>query len=438
MTEKQIKDQSIHELNLIRRDYGNISSDVGSSPLVKEVEKRFNKLFSKSNAVKILVEPEQGYIVDANGKACEFYGYTLHDIRRKKITEINKLTEQEVIEEYKKQKLEERDYFINKQQIQSGAIVPVEVRSAKVNREGKNLFYFLIHKYNGEIKAVSEIEVDLEKHSRHKESEITPEAAPLMFAKDLELIENNARELVTLTQKLTESERTLRELNASKDRFFSIISHDIKNNFASILGLSRLLTQPEYDQKHENRRETAALLNLSSQKLYTLLENLLEWAKLQQDEIVFGPQRFGIKEAGREILDLFQLRADEKKITLENNLPDETGVFADQNMIKTVLRNLISNAINFTDVGGKVSLASYEENGNVIIVVEDNGIGIEEVNLNKLFRIDEKYVGLNTEGQKGTGLGLILCREFVEKNNGEIWVESKIGAGSKFFVSLPK
>jgi PAS domain S-box-containing protein len=147
MTAKQIKDQSIHELNLIKRDFESIKSDVESSALMKEVEKRFIKLFSKSNAVKILVEPEQGFIVDANAKACQFYGYTLHELQKKKIIEINKLSEDEVIEEYKKQQDEGRDYFINKQLISSGSILPVEVRSTSVLKGGQKLFYFLIHEH---------------------------------------------------------------------------------------------------------------------------------------------------------------------------------------------------------------------------------------------------------------------------------------------------
>ena len=433
MTQKQIKDQSIHELNLIRRDFNNIKEDVESSALVKDVEKRFNKLFSKSNAVKLLVEPNQGYIVDANGKACEFYGYTLHELKRKKITDINKLTEQEVIIEYKIQQDEGRDYFRNRQVNAFGSIVPVEVRSTSIKREGESLFYFLIHEYTSP--EGGGIDVEFEDH-KGSLSEIAL-SAPLMFAQDLDSIEQNARDLVTLTKKLTESERKLRELNASKDRFFSIISHDIKNNFAAILGLSKLLTQPQSGENPNSTKETAGLLHTSSQKLYSLLENLLEWAKLQKDEIQFGPARFGIKDAAKDIVDLYSLKAGEKNITVVNNLSDELGVYADQNMIKTVLRNLLSNAINFTEEGGTITLTSQPDNDHVVISVVDTGIGIKEETLEKLFKIGEKVVGITTDGDRGTGLGLILCKEFVEKNNGEIWVESKTGEGSRFSFTLP-
>jgi signal transduction histidine kinase len=262
-------------------------------------------------------------------------------------------------------------------------------------------------------------------------------SAPLMFAKELDSIESNARELVTLTQKLTESEAKLRELNASKDRFFSIISHDLKNNFASILGLSRLLAQPNKNDNSDNRLETAELLHSSSQKLYSLLENLLEWAKLQREEIKFGPSRFGLREISKEVLELFKLNADEKYIELIDKIPEDAAAFADQNMIKTVLRNLISNALNFTANNGKIELSAVLENDKYIVKVSDNGIGIDEENQNKLFRIDKKFIGLTTEGTKGTGLGLILCKEFVEKNNGEVWVESEPGKGSTFFFSVP-
>ncbi len=435
MTVKQIKDQSIHELNLIKRDYDSIKSDVESSSLVKEVEKRFIKLFSKSNAVKILVEPDQGYIVDANAKACQFYGYTLHELQKKKIIEINKLTEDEVIEEYKRQQDEGRDYFINKQVVASGSILPVEVRSTQVLKGGLKLFYFLIHEHVKGTADDNSIEVKLEKEPESL-TEIAA-SAPLMFAKDLDLIENNARELVTLTQKLTVSEAKLRELNASKDRFFSIISHDLKNNFASILGLSRLLTNSNQNVNSESRLETATLLHSSSQKLYSLLENLLEWAKLQREEISFGPSRFGLKNTAREAIELFKLKADEKSIELIDEIPEDAAAFADQNMIKTVLRNLISNAINFTDSNGKIVISAAVAAEKIIVKVSDTGVGINKENQDKLFKIGEKFIGLTTEGTKGTGLGLILCKEFVEKNNGEIWVESEPGKGSTFYFSMP-
>lgn len=434
MTEKQRKEQSIQELNLIKRDFNNLSN-IEDENEIKNIYKRFDKIFAKSNAVKLLVDPENGRIIDANAKACEFYGYTYHELLMKKITEINKLKESEVIEEYKRQKEENRDYFINKQQVRDGLIVPVEVRSTLINRNNQNLFFFLIHEYRGT--KGFEIEVKLENHDENF-SENNSDSGKLMFAEDLDIIEKYASDLISLTKKLTKSEQRLKELNSSKDRFFSIISHDLKNSFTAILGLSRLLSSDSYTSNPESIKETAGLIYTSSQKLYSLLENLLEWAKLQRDEIKFGPSKFNLYDATEDVIGLFKLKLIQKNITIENNINTETIINADQNMIKTVIRNIISNAINFTHQNGTITVSSIKNNGMIETNITDNGIGIESENIKKLFKIDEKFINVNTDGEKGTGLGLILCREFIEKNNGKIWVKSELGKGSTFTFALPE
>jgi PAS domain S-box-containing protein len=433
MTDKQRKEQSIHELNLIKRDFKTLRQ-TEDELIISDIYKRFDKIFAKSNAVKLLVNPESGKIVDANAKACEFYGCTYHELLTKKITEINKLKESEVIEEYKKQQEEKRDYFVNRQLTRDGVIVPVEVRSALITKNNQDLFFFLIHEYHDN--QDYEIEVKLETKDEET-TENNSDSGKLMFAEDLDIIERYASDLISTTKKLAASEQKLKELNLSKDRFFSIISHDLKNSFTAILGLSRLLSSDNYYSNSENVKETAGLIYTSSQKLYSLLENLLEWAKLQRDEIKFGRAHFNIYEAAEDIVGLFTLKLNQKNIKLINEIDKETVIDADQNMIKTVIRNLISNAINFTNQSGTIRLSSERINGNVEITVNDNGIGIEKENIGKLFRIDEKYININTDGEKGTGLGLILCKEFVEKNGGKIWVESEPGKGSSFKFTLP-
>ena len=138
-----------------------------------------------------------------------------------------------------------------------------------------------------------------------------------------------------------------------------------------------------------------------------------------------------------EIVYLFKLKAEQKGVKLQNKVEKNITVFADQNMIKTVLRNLVSNALNFTKKGNYVIISSKRTNGFIEVTVEDNGVGISEANQKKLLRIDKKFIGVTTEGDKGTGLGLILCKEFIEKHNGKIWVESDLGKGSKFIFTLP-
>ncbi len=427
---------SIRDLRKIQTAYGELSDAGFDNIAVETFEKEFDTIFDKADAVKLIVEPGSGQIIKANSTACKFYGYDIEELLKKKITEINKLSEEEVIIEFNRQKKEGRDYFINRQQISTGDIIKVEVRSATVFCRNKKCFYFLIHEAGTEKKPKNlhldmynkmTVEPDADMHDTNK----------LMISEGLELIEKNARDLIMLTSKLAESENKLRELNASKDRFFSIISHDIKNHFAAILGLSRLLVKPEYNEDNDKRIETATNLHESSKKLYSLLENLLEWAKLQRDELVVEPGDFNIHDVAQEAIDLIGLKAETKKISIKNDIDNRKKVFADKNMIKTVLRNLLSNAVNFTESGGSVTLESELEGNELIISVKDNGVGINPDSIHKLFRIDEKVISRNTEGGKGTGLGLILCREFIEKNGGNMWVQSEVSKGSIFSFSLP-
>lgn len=432
---KNKKETAIEELRWVGSEAAKLSKSEEKQEADDFIE-AFAKIFNKNDAVKLLVEPASGDIVDANKTACDFYGYVYEELISKKITEINKLNEKEVIEEYHKQKTEGRDYFINKQQLASGDIKKVEIRSVSVLKGDKKYFFFLIHPL--EKKHSKSIHLDL----YHEMNEETPENLldnnKLMISEGLELIEKNARDLILLTSKLAESERKLKELNVSKDRFFSIISHDIKNSFASILGLSRLLTKPEHTNDPEKRQTTAQKLHDSSKKLYALLENLLEWAKLQRNEIIFSPEKINVKEICEEVVDLLSLKALDKEIELTFGVDDSLEVFSDHNMIKTVLRNLVTNAINFTEAGGRVTITAEESDSFVNIKVDDTGVGISEDNLQKLFRIESKFIGENTEGGRGSGLGLILVREFIEKNRGKIRVDSEIGKGSTFTIALPK
>lgn len=430
------KEISIIELNLIRKEASKLINAKAGSALIENFEEVFLKIFNKNDAVKLLVEPETGQIVDANKTACEFYNYAYEVLISKKITEINKLTEREVIEEYKKQKNERRDFFINKQEIASGEVRKVEVRSASIIKDKKKFFYFLIH--DAEKKHKKNMHIELYEDTMRESSADSADNNKLMISEGLEMIEKNARDLIMLTTKLADSERKLKELNASKDRFFSIISHDIKNSFSAILGLSRLLDTPEHNADPYKRRITLKKLQDSSKKLYALLENLLEWAKVQRNEIQLRPTNLKVKNICDEVVELLSLLASEKEIMIKTKINPSLNIFADHNMARTVIRNLVNNAINFSHKKGIVSITADENDSFVSINVKDDGVGINEDNLRRLFRIDEKFIGTNTQGEKGTGLGLILVREFVEKNRGKIKVESEINKGSTFTVAFPK
>ncbi len=237
--------------------------------------------------------------------------------------------------------------------------------------------------------------------------------------------------------KLKKSEQQLREANAAKDKFFSIIAHDLTNPLNAIMGLAGLLqTDFEYFDNNEKKEVIANLYN-ATQSTFKLLRNLLEWSKTQIGNIVINQEALNISAITTENIALMSSMAHGKNIKLKSNIPFDTIVKADANMVTTIIRNLISNAIKFTGKGGSIIISSKKTPTHVEVCVEDNGIGIAPENLEKLFSIEKQYKTKGTEGEYGSGLGLMLCKEFVEKNNGSIWAESEIGKGTKVKFALP-
>jgi signal transduction histidine kinase/ligand-binding sensor domain-containing protein len=250
-------------------------------------------------------------------------------------------------------------------------------------------------------------------------------------------IEEQSEELLSQKEALVEMNNELNELNASKDKFFSIIAHDLKNPFSTIIGYSDMLKEEMKSGNYETIKESAILINTSAVQTLSLLENLLEWANSQRGKISFNPVPINLRELLVEEFSLLDDMATGKNIELKSYLTDNLIVSADRNMIKTIFRNLISNAIKFTHKNGKVEVKAVRDNRHVEISVSDNGIGMTSNTKAKLFRIDGDLTTNGTEDEKGTGLGLFLCKEFVEKNGGKIWVESESGKGSTFKFILP-
>ena len=237
--------------------------------------------------------------------------------------------------------------------------------------------------------------------------------------------------------------REMQELNQSKDKFFSIISHDLKGPFNAIMGFSDILTTEWDDYTDEERQHFIRNIHTSAKNTFRLLENLLEWAMTQTGKLTFNPVQFDLSMVANEVVILMRDQAESKQIKLFTAINYNTMVLADENMIRTILRNLVSNAIKYTDAGGQVKIfgqvipAKSEQPSMIQVCVSDSGIGIDPVTLPKLFRIDEKVRSSGTAQEKGTGLGLILCRELISKIGGEIWVESGSGDGSRFYFTVP-
>lgn len=236
---------------------------------------------------------------------------------------------------------------------------------------------------------------------------------------------------------LKENEEHLRELNTSKDKFFSIIAHDLKSPFTSIIGFSDLLVEKIHNKEYNDVELYSKMILKSSWLAMDLLTNLFEWSRLQTGRLEYIPGELDLISVIRETINLMNITADQKSITITSQLPDKLNVEADKYMISSVLRNLISNAIKFTYPGGKIEVSTEIATGDVVVTISDNGMGISLEGIRKLFRMDASYSLMGTQGEEGTGLGLLLVKDFITKHGGSICVESKAGLGSKFSFSLP-
>ncbi len=240
-----------------------------------------------------------------------------------------------------------------------------------------------------------------------------------------------------IEKELRISEQRLKELNATKDKFFSIIAHDLKNPLGAFKNVLELLYENFADFNKEELLEFIEPLRESSKQIFSLLENLLFWARTQTGAIQIQPIDFNIRDLIVQNISLLKLQAENKNIEIYSDCPNDLYVSGDINTLSTVIRNLISNAIKFTHPGGKVIVSAKEIKDFVVICVEDTGIGMSKETMDKLFRIDVHHTSLGTADEKGTGLGLIVSKEFVEANKGKIWVESEKDKGSKFYFTVP-
>lgn len=229
----------------------------------------------------------------------------------------------------------------------------------------------------------------------------------------------------------------LHELNASKDKFFSIIAHDLKNPFNTIIGFSEILKEEISTGDLQKSEKYAGMINVSAIQTLRLLENLLAWANSQRGKIIFTPELLNLNNLIDEEVNAVLETAASKNIEVSYSCSGDLLIDADRNMIKTIIRNLISNAIKYTQRNGKVEVTARKDKNEIEISVSDSGIGMSRQTISKLFRIDGNLSTLGTEQEKGTGLGLILCKEFVDKHRGKIWVESEPGKGSTINILLP-
>lgn len=237
--------------------------------------------------------------------------------------------------------------------------------------------------------------------------------------------------------KLKELTEELYQLNKDKDRFISILAHDLKSPFNALLGYTELLSQNLRDYDINEIEHEINIIREVTIKTFNLLEDMLIWAKNKTKTMSFEPKLLNFSKVLNDIYTELEYTSKNKNIKINYLQKEEILIFADKNMLRTILRNLISNAIKFTKKRGEINISAQKSDKDILICVSDNGIGIDTQNLTKLFDITQKSSTLGTDNESGTGLGLFICKDFIEKHNGKIWVESVIGKGSDFKFTIP-
>lgn len=256
--------------------------------------------------------------------------------------------------------------------------------------------------------------------------------------KKLELIRLEKERLRLENEFLEKQARELAKLNADKDKFFSIVAHDLKGPFSPLLGYTELLSDPTFELSPDEIHNMGQDIHNAAQNVYRLLENLLDWSALQRGRIRYQPEYVELAFLIEQNFELLHNSAQRKNIKLHHQLANQVTAYVDPRMINVVIRNLISNAIKFTPLEGEIMVTAQKNGAFVELAIRDTGVGISQANRDKLFKFDEHYTTLGTDEEKGTGLGLIICQEMVEKNGGQIWVDSELGQGTTFTFTMPR
>ncbi len=357
---------------------------------LKDSEERFRTMFMKHSSIMYLIDPETKVIINANEAAIKFYGYSTEELIGSYLDKIL-VKEDDRKKETKFKNAHKSNPVQSRHKLSNGRIREVEVHSMPIR-----------------------IEYDL-----------------FEFAIVYDITKRNKAE-----RKLALSEKKLRQANQAKDKFFSIIAHDLKNPFNALIGLSDYLVRNLNKIEHTRVMDIIKNINQVSNQSYALLESLLQWSRTQSGTMSLSITAVSLNELIMNNMSLISEAAKAKEIDMVSDLPDYFYVWADKNMIDTVIRNLLNNAVKFTYRGGKVRVSVRKTGKQVWLTVKDNGQGMSEKQINSLFSIDSNYTTPGTEKEKGTGLGLIVCKEFIEKCRGKIEVESELKKGSTFNVKL--
>ena len=399
---------------------------ISQQKIIIENEKKFHVIFQDSpNANLILVD---SIIIDCNSSSEKLIGDIKNNIIGKSLNEFSPknqpyslkstMTANEIILNTLKEGNNTFEWMYRRL---DGESFWVEVSVSSLNFEGKSAQF------------VSWRDITQRKIAEEEMNELNEQ---LRISN--EFVETNLFEKNSLIEELSETQEKLQKINSEKDKFFSIISHDLKSPFAGFLGLTKMMNEDISNFTMDEIKDISKDMQSSAINLYKLLENLLEWARMKRGVTEFNPEIYNLYFIVKLILEVQNEVAKQKEIEFVIDISEDTIVTADLPMLNTVLRNLISNAIKFTPRGGKIEIGTIFQpsEDSVAIYVKDSGIGMSTETISKLFRIDQKVSRPGTEGEPSTGLGLLICKEFVEKHGGKIRVESEEGKGSSFYFTL--
>jgi len=405
--------------------FEDITEKIIAKKTLEENEKKLRLIFNISGSGLIIVNYDTGKIIEVNQTAEEIIGLPKEEIIGKNCSEFIRNTELDknfilkIVN--KSQKFEtEAELFCSNDTIKN---VILSIHPLNYNESDSFLLSFM---------DITEL--------KKKEQKLMQLTEDLLVSR--EMIEMNLFQKNILVEELSTTKEKLEQTLKEKDRFFSIIAHDLKNAINGFLGLTKVMAEEIENISIKQVQEFSIKLKNSATNLYKLLNNLLEWSRLQRDDIKFNPKVLQLKTIVDDIIEFYRENALQKNIEIINFITDNETVFADKSMLNVIIGNLLTNAIKFTKPKGKVEIGFDKINdldsnkSYSIIYVKDNGIGMNEDLISKLFKLDSKVSRKGTEGESSTGLGLILCKELVEKHSGKIWVESKENEGSTFYFSL--
>ncbi|HEX2868216.1 MAG TPA: PAS domain-containing sensor histidine kinase [Ignavibacteriales bacterium] len=418
-----VRDKSGEPIGLVGACFDITGKKLAEETLRKS-EENYRSLFEEIKDVVYVSSPE-GKFLEINPAGIELFGYSSKEELLREDIASSFYSDPEARKKFQ-DKLEKdgylKNYEISIRTRDGRKLTVLETSSAVKDKDGK------IAAYRGILRDITFI--------KHTEAKLKEYVGELQNNK-LEL-EKNAKELELLNSQLLHSELELKEINSSKDKFFSIIAHDLRSPFTSLIGLSGIIVSDCDTLSQEEIKAFATGINKSARNIFNLLENLLQWSRIQTGGMEFKPSEVDMCELAEQTVSMLMGNALKKNIELCSEIPLGSYVYADKNMISSVLQNLAANAVKFTASGGTVKMSCRELNGQLEVSVKDNGIGINEKDIDKLFRIDVHHTTMGTANEKGTGLGLALCKELVEKNRGIISVKSQPGEGSVFSFILPK